>query len=291
MKFGTLYSYWSPEWGCDFDGYAKLIEKVSDIGFDILEVSADHVYRMSGAELKQLNELGRKRNIIFTTNSGPAKEYDLSSTDEKVRRAGIDYFNVIMEKMVELGSRSLAGAIYSYWPCDFDTIDKEGAWSRSVGALKIVAKTAERLGITISLEVLNRNESYILNTCEEAIEYCKRVDSPAVKILLDTYHMNIEEDSLPDAVRAAGPLLGHLHVGENNRKLPGMNSSIDWKALAAALHDIDYGGTVVMEPFLIAGGSVARSIRVWRDLSNGANNKQLDQYITESLRFLKERFA
>jgi len=291
MKFGTLYSYWSSEWSCDFDGYVKLIEKVSEIGFDILEVSADHVYRMSVPELRRLNELSKRHNIIFTTNSGPAKEYDLSSTDEKVRQNGIEYFNIILEKMVELGSNSLAGAIYSFWPCDFDTTDKEGAWSRSVDALRMVAKTAERLGITISLEVLNRNESYILNTCEEAIEYCKRVGSPAVKILLDTYHMNIEEDSLPDAVRAAGPLLGHLHVGENNRKLPGMNNTIDWKALAAALHDINYEGTVVMEPFLIAGGSVGHSIRLWRDLSNRANDKEMNQYITESLCFLKERFA
>ena len=112
-----------------------------------------------------------------------------------------------------------------------------------------------------------------------------------MKILLDTYHMDIEEDSLPSAVRAAGPLLGHLHVGENNRKLPGMNNTIDWKALAGALHDINYQGNVVMEPFLIAGGSVGYSIRVWRDLSDAANDKTMDQYIAKSLRFLKKSFA
>jgi D-psicose/D-tagatose/L-ribulose 3-epimerase len=291
MKFGTLYSYWSKNWDCDYENYAKLIEKLSTLGFDILEVSADHVYRMARQDLKKLNELGKQHNMIFTTNSGPAKEFDLASTDAAVRKNGIQYFNDVMERMIDLGSTSLAGAIYSYWPCDFSDTDKEGAWTRSIESMKAVGKIAEKLGITISLEVLNRNESFILNTCEEALAYCKRVGSPAVKILLDTYHMNIEEDDSLAAIRAAGPLLGHLHVGENNRKLPGMNNSIDWKALGGALRDIDYHGNVVMEPFLVTGGSVGNSIRVWRDLSSGANESTMDRYISESLRFLKATFA
>ena len=291
MKFGTLFSYWSREWDCDAQGYATLIEKVSSIGFDVLEVSADHVHRMSEAELRQLNELAGEHGIIFTTNSGPAKRYDLASADEAIRQDGIRYFETILEKMVTLGSRSLAGAIYSYWPCDFVSTDKDAAWERSIAALRVVARTAERLGITISLEVLNRNETYILTTCAEAIEYCRRVDNPAMKILLDTYHMNIEEDDVPGAIRAAGPLLGHFHVGENNRKLPGMNNSVDWKAVAGALHDIGYDGTVVMEPFLLAGGAVGHAIRVWRDLSAGADAARMDQYIADSLRFLRQSFA
>ncbi|MCQ8279616.1 sugar phosphate isomerase/epimerase [Acetobacteraceae bacterium KSS8] len=291
MKFGTLFSYWNTEWNCDAAGYARLIEKVAAIGFDLLEISADHVHRMSEEELVRLREHAAAHRIGFTINSGPAKEFDLASVEAATRQNGIAYFETILQKMVVLGADSLAGAIYSYWPADFVSTDKEGAWERSIAALKLVAKTAERLGITISLEVLNRNETYILTTSAEAVEYCRRIDSPSMKILLDTYHMNIEEDDLLEAIRTAGPLLGHFHVGENNRKLPGMNNSIDWKRVAEGLHEIGYDGNVVMEPFLLAGGAVGHSIRVWRDLSDGADTAGMDQHITRSLQFLRAEFA
>lgn len=291
MKFGTLFSYWNTEWDCDAAGYARLIEKVAAIGFDLLEISADHVYRMSEADLALLREAASTHRIGFTINSGPAKEFDLASTDAGTRQNGIAYFETILQKMAILEADSLAGAIYSYWPADFVSTDKSGAWDRSIEALRIVAKTAERLGITISLEVLNRNETYILTTSAEAVEYCRRIDSPSMKILLDTYHMNIEEDDFLGAIRTAGPLLGHFHVGENNRKLPGMNNSIDWKTVASGLREIGYDGNVVMEPFLLAGGAVGRSIRVWRDLSDGADTARMDQHIARSLQFLRTTFA
>lgn len=291
MKFGTLYSYWNKDWDCEPQEYATLIERLAELGFDILEVSADHVYKMTENELRQLREKCEQHKMLITTNSGPAPEYDLASAAPQVRARGIAYFRTILEKMVILQSPTLAGAIYSYWPCDFVNTDKQLAWDRSIEAMKAIAETAENVGITIALEVLNRNETYIMNTCEEGIAYCERVGSKAVKILLDTYHMNIEEDNLAQAVITAGNWLGHLHVGECNRKLPGMNNSIDWPGLGAALHEIGYDKGVVMEPFLLTGGAVAQSIRVWRDLSAEANEADMDRYIGESLQFLRTTFA
>ena len=92
------------------------------------------------------------------------------------------------------------------------------------------------------------------------------------------------------AIRNAGDMLGHVHVGENNRKLPGMNNSLDWAGIGQALRDIHYDKGVVMEPFLFRGGDVGYSCRVWRDLSNGATQEQLDEYLKTSLKFLKEKF-
>ncbi len=291
MKFGTLYSYWSTEWACNFDGYVNLVKKASSIGFDILEISADHVFHMSVGELEKLNEIRKEHGLTFTLNSGPAKEYDLASADEKVRQQGVSYYTQILEKMPVLEADTLIGAIYSYWPCDFVTTDKAAAWERSAACLSELGKMAESMGITIALEVLNRNETYIMTTSAEAVEFCKKVNSSAVKVLLDTYHMNIEEDSLTDAIRHAGEWLGHFHVGENNRKLPGMNNTIDWPAVAGALHEIGYDKGVVMEPFILTGGSVGDAIRVWRDLSDNATQKEMDDHIRRSLDFLRHTFA
>ncbi len=290
MKFGTLYSYWDTEWDCDYAKYIKIMKKVSDIGFDILEISADHIYNMPESELQKLNNSSEKYGLTLTANSGPSKEYDLASSDPAVRKQGINYFKIILKKMQIINSKILVGAIYSYWPSDFMETDKESAWERSIECLKEISETAEESGIEIALEILNRNETYILTDCKEAIEYCKRVGSKNVNILLDTYHMNIEEDNIQDAIRMAGDMLGHLHVGECNRKLPGMNNSIDWDGVSQALREINYDKAVVMEPFLLKGGSVGNSIRVWRDLSDNADEATMDKYIADSLAFLKKSF-
>lgn len=93
-----------------------------------------------------------------------------------------------------------------------------------------------------------------------------------------------------DAIKLAGDRLGHFHVGEGNRKLPGMNNSLDWSAIGEALRSIHYEKGVVMEPFLLSGGAVGESIRVWRDLSEGATMEQMDELLANSLKFLKEKF-
>lgn len=287
MKFGTSYSYWGNVWNCD---YCEVIKKVAGIGFDMLEVGADHLYHMNDSKLNELRELSERNNVELVANSGPAREYDLASPRKDIRQNGIAYYEKVMKQMVKAGSKKLIGAIYSFWPSDFVYSDKEEAWELSIDSIQKLAKTAEMLDIQISLEVLNRYETYILTTCEEAKVYCERIGSANVNILLDTFHMNIEEDDVTAAVITCKDMLGHLHVGEANRKLPGMGKSIDWNAIGAALKEISYDKGVVMEPFMISGGEVGRDIKVWRDLSDGASKEQLTKYISDSLIFLKKRF-
>ena len=105
--------------------------------------------------------------------------------------------------------------------------------------------------------------------------------------MLDTFHMNIEEDSLTDAIRSSGKLLGHFHVGEANRRCPGPNGRFDWAAIGQVLHEIGYEDDVVMEPFVRMGGQVGRDVSLWRDLSGGADDAKLDQDAAASLRWLR----
>jgi D-psicose/D-tagatose/L-ribulose 3-epimerase len=129
-------------------------------------------------------------------------------------------------------------------------------------------KVAEDNHVIFNMEVVNRFEQFLLNTSAEAVAYVEAVGSPNAKILLDTFHMNIEEDFIGDAIVLAGDKLGHVHVGENNRMPPGFGH-IPWTEIGAALRKIGYGGAVVMEPFLLPGGQVGRDIKVFRDLSVG----------------------
>ena len=286
MQYGTLYSYRSHEWVCDYPAVAK---KVRAAGCDILEVGAPHIAAMTDAQLAELKAAAEDNGLILTTNIGPSKDQDLASPDPAIRKNGLDFLTGVLRAMDKIGSKSLVGAMYSFWPCDFKYTDKEAAWDTSIAEMKKLAAVAEDLSIDLCQEVLNRFETYIMTNAAEGVEYCKRVDSPRCKVLLDTFHMNIEEDNIPAAIRLTGDYLGHIHVGEANRKLPGQGS-LDWKAIAAAVHDVHYDGNVVMEPFLLKGGSVGKDIKVWRDLSNGADEAKMDQMLADAVKFLHANF-
>ena len=131
---------------------------------------------------------------------------------------------------------------------------------------------------------INRFETHILNTSEEGVEFVKEVDKDNVKVMLDTFHMNIEEVSIGDAIRHAGNLLGHLHTGECNRMVPG-KGRMPWREIGDALQDIKYDGNVVMEPFVRMGGQVGSDIKIWRDISRGASEEELDADAKRSVEF------
>ncbi len=287
MKFGTLYAYWTHDWSGDYKAFA---ERVARLGFDILEISAGDLLKMSNKELDELKAVATSLGISISSNIGPAKCYDVASKDPAVRENGVRFLTDIMKAMDRLDSRQLVGVTYTYWPNDFSDLDKPAIWARGVENIKRLGQTAGDLGIDMCLEIVNRFETLVLNTAEEGVQFCKEVDKPAVKLLLDTFHMNIEEDNMAQAILTAGDYLGHVHVGEGNRKLPG-TGHLPWKEMGQALHQIGFDGGVVMEPFVTMGGAVGRDIKVWRDLSNGATEEQMDENIRKSLIFLRDAFA
>ena len=284
MKYGIYYAYWEQDWTADYRYY---IEKASRLGFDILELAATPIAAYSDAELVGLRDFASDHGVTLTVGHGPSPSQNLASADAAVRAGAKAFFIDLLKRLEKLGVHLIGGGIYSCWPVDYSMpVDKAGDWARSVEGVRDVAKVAEDCGVDYCLEVLNRFEGYILNTAAEAVEFVRQVGSPRVKVMLDTFHMNIEEDSIGGAIRTAGSLLGHLHVGECNRKVPG-KGRIPWLEIRDALRDIGYDRAVVMEPFVRMGGRVGSDIKVWRDLSEGASESGLDADAAGALRFLK----
>ncbi len=229
--------------------------------------------------------------MILTSGVGFPKEYDVSSPDERVRVRGVDYAKKVMDALAKADIHVLCGTVYSYWPCDYSKpINKPLARSQSIKSMREMADYAARYQITLLPETLNRFEQFLINDSFEAVQYVKDVEKENVKAMLDTFHMNIEEDSMGDAIRRAGGLLGHFHIGECNRKVPG-KGRMPWDEIGQALRDIHYDGYVVMEPFVRPGGIVGSDIKVWRDLSGRADEGKLDSDIEESLRFVRKKFV
>ncbi len=288
MKFGTYYAYWTQEWKAD---YHYFIDKVKKIGFDILEVGAADIGAMTDDEIKAIRDHAGEAGISMTAGMGMPREYDLTSTDAACRERGMDRLRKAIVGMEKLGVNLIGGILYSYWPYDYtQPVDKPASWKLAVQGMRDIAGFAADHGVTLGMEVVNRFEHYMLNTAEEGIRFVKEVDRPNIRVMLDCFHMNIEEDWHGDAIRATGDLLCHFHIGDANRKVPGQGH-MPWDEIGKGLRDIGYDKAVVMEPFVKPGGTVGREIKVWRDLSNGADEERLDREIAEALQFVKKKFV
>lgn len=288
MKYGIYFAYWEKMWGCD---QKKYIEKVRNLGFDILELSCAALKEISREEMDAFRSEAKAQGITLTAGYGPDASENLASPDKAVTDHAIEFYTDMLKKLEYMDIHTIGGGIYSYWPVDYTKpIDKEGDWGRSVENVKIVSKIAGECGVDYCLEVLNRFEGYLLNTAAEAVKFVNEVDEPAVKVMLDTFHMNIEEDSMTYAILTAGDKLGHFHVGENNRRTPG-KGILPWAEIGQALRRVGYNKTVVMEPFVQMGGEVGRDIKVWRDMSNSASQEQLDEDARQSVAYLRHVFS
>lgn len=282
MKHGIYYAYWEKEWGAD---YLYYVEKVAKLGFDILELGAKPLPDYTEKDIAELKACVQANGIELTAGYGPAASQNIGSADAAVRENALKWFTRLFQVMEKLDIHLLGGALYSYWPVDYSVpVDKQGDWERSVEGMKKMGDVAAEYGITLGMEVLNRFENHILNTAEEGVAFVKQVGLDNVKVMLDTFHMNIEEESIGRAIRTAGPLLGHFHTGECNRMVPGKGRT-PWREIGEALRDIGYDGTVVMEPFVNMGGQVGSDIKVWRDISHGASEEMLDKDAQDALIF------
>lgn len=282
MKHGIYYAYWEKEWGAD---YLYYVEKVARLGFDILELGAKPLPDYTEKDIAELKACVQANGIELTAGYGPAASQNIGSADAAVRENALKWFTRLFQVMEKLDIHLLGGALYSYWPVDYSVpVDKQGDWERSVEGMKKMGAVAAEYGITLGMEVLNRFENHILNTAEEGVRFVKQVGLDNVKVMLDTFHMNIEEESIGKAIRTAGPLLGHFHTGECNRMVPGKGRT-PWREIGEALRDIGYDGTVVMEPFVNMGGQVGSDIKVWRDISHGASEEMLDKDAQDALIF------
>jgi D-psicose/D-tagatose/L-ribulose 3-epimerase len=282
---GIYYAYWTRNWDADF---VPFIGKVKDLEFDILEVNAGTVTRMAGPERERLKQAADDAGIELTYCIGLTHDLDVASENDAVRARGVDFLKDMARAVAAMGHKTIGGIIYGSWPGKLALgADKRAAVDRSVESMREAVKVAEDVGVYFNVEVVNRFEQYVMNTAAEAVEYVERVGSDHCRILLDTFHLNIEEDSIHDAIVTAGARLGHFHIGENNRRAPG-RGRIPWKEVCGALKEINYQGAISMEPFIVPGGEVGRDISVYRDLQDGLD---LDQEAARALQFIRQQLA
>lgn len=278
MRIGVNTWVWTSP--LSTDEFLRLARMVAEMGFDMIEVpiegTADLDYAAAASRARDLG-LG----VSVCAAMGPDR--DLIHADASVRANGIAYLRHCIDATRTLGGTNLVGPMYSAVGRTWQATPDQRARDVDllVTQLSDLAHDAADNGIVLCVEPLNRFETSFINLAAQVIEVVDRVDSPACAIMLDTFHMNIEERSLGDAIRAAGSRLKHLHACENDRGAPG-SGHVPWGDVADACRDIGYSGPVVIESFTNKVTSIARAAAIWRPLA-----ETQDQLAIDGLRHLR----
>ncbi len=258
----------------------KLFPQFKKWGFDTVEIPVEDPSHIDPAVVKA--ELDKNDLVCGSVCACMGPDRDLRGTPEQ-QTTGLNYMKKLLEQMVVLDCPSLIGPVYSAVGRADAVPEKEykQQWKTVVKHLKDLCKSAQKQGRQVCLEPLNRFETDFINTCDQALQMVEDVASPALKIHLDTFHMNIEEKDQATAIRKAGKLLGHFHACGSDRGTPG-NDHIDWKPIAAALKAIRYNGDVVIESFTTDVKVIARAAAIWRRIE-----PTTDEIAVKGLKFLR----
>jgi D-psicose/D-tagatose/L-ribulose 3-epimerase len=281
MKFGASTFIWVSPFS---DATLNLTEKVRDMGFDILEICVEDPKTIDPKTiLPRLEKAGVEATICGAF--GPNR--DASSDDPAVRKQAVDYIKTCADLSQALQSSVVVGPMYSAVGKArlLSKDEKAKQWKLGVESLQEAADYAGERRVRLALEPLNRFETDFINTVDQGLELVERIGRPNVGLLLDTFHMNMEEKDLGAAIRQAGPHLFHFHTCENDRGTPG-SGHVEWTIVKEALKDVGYAGPVVIEAFNSDIKEIARAVALWRPLAASP-----DSLAQEGVQFLKGLFA
>ena len=255
----------------------QCLSKVAKIGYDVMELPLLNPDALDTAFVSKAFE---KFNIEPTVSLGLSYNTDISSEDEDRVNSGRELLFKALDKTIEVGSSNLCGVIHSALQKNDCPRTKRG-YENSLSVIKNLAEKANQNNITLSLEVVNRYETNIMNTAEDALSYLNDLNMPNVKIHMDTYHMNIEEDNYIDPIKNIGKdKLGMYHIGENHRGYLG-SGHINFSEVFQGLKKIDYQGIITFESFSseVVDPVLSNTLAVWRNLwsdSEDLASKALD---------------
>jgi D-psicose/D-tagatose/L-ribulose 3-epimerase len=261
-----------------------LLDKAKALGFDLFEIPIEGVEDIDYA---QAAEAYRRTGLECSVCAVMGASRDPAHEDAAIQRGGVEYLKQCIDATARMGGKKIGGPIYAAvgrtWQATPNQRKRD--LERCVRNLKEVGKYAEDKGITLGVEPLNRFETSFINLAEQAVELVQMVDSPAIQIMLDTFHMNIEEKDLGQAIEMAAPYLIHVHANENDRGTPG-SGHVPWATVAAALKKINYSGALVIESFTTEVKEIARAAAIWRPLASSQ-----DALAAGGLSFLKTLMA
>jgi len=258
MKLGIHAYAFCSQWSNET---LDLIDRVKNLGLDFIEIP---LMVLEDFDVDAVSKRLKKVGLDIVTSTVLFEDTDITSDNAEIRAKGVDYLKTCVKATYDVGGTSFSGVIYSQHTKTTRDRPTEQTWKISAECLKEVAKYAKPLDVLIALEPVNRYETYLINTCEQALKLLDMIGEDNMRIHLDTYHMNIEEKSFYEATKLAGDKLIHYHLCENDRGIPG-TGLVDWDGIFKALSEINYQGYAALESFVDKTDNM--NTWVWRQLA------------------------
>lgn len=244
---------------------AELAPRIAGWGFDVVELPVENPGDWDpGRAAKLLDSLGLGASVALVMGDGR----ELVATDAATLASTRDYLRHVVDVAHQVGSPVVAGPAYASvgrtWR--MSAAERTALYAQLRDGLAPVVEHAGQAGVTVAVEPLNRYETSVLNTVDQALQALDGLPAEACGLALDVYHMNIEEQDIPAAIRRAAGRIAHVQVCANDRGTPGADH-LDWPAMFAALDDADYRGPLVIESFTADNATIATAASIWRPLA------------------------
>jgi D-psicose/D-tagatose/L-ribulose 3-epimerase len=275
MKFGMNLLLWTDHL---HDGVMPVLELLKKLGYDGVEVPIfnpdEKLYRDWG---KRLDDLGFERTVVTirTEADNPI------SPDATIRRAGVEASKRTLDCCQALGAQTMCGPYHSAIGLFSGKGPTRDEWKWGVDSMRAVAEHAAKTGVMLAVESLNRFEIYFLTCAADTARFVAEVDHPSCRMMYDTFHANIEEKNIAQAIRTAAPYTVHVHISENDRSTPG-HGHVDWKTTFDTLHETGYDGWMVVEAFGLALPEISAATKIWRRMYESE-----EQLAREALLFMR----
>lgn len=266
------------------DADLSCIEQLASYGAEVIELA---IVEPSAVTAAKLNAALKSAGLPAPVLCGVFGEgRDVRGNASEVTGA-IAYLDGLLDLALQVDAGVICGPMYSRGgrAQSYSAMERAQQQVQIAESLRPLCQRAERAGITLALEPLNRFETDCINTIEQAVALIDQVGSPALKIHIDTFHMNIEEADSHAAILAAAPHIGHVHASASHRGLLGQDQ-VDWAGVLSALQAIGYSGAIVIESFCKDAPALVEATASWRSLYASP-----EQLAVEGLKFLREHWA
>jgi D-psicose/D-tagatose/L-ribulose 3-epimerase len=254
----------------------NLMGKVKGMGYDVIEICIEDPAKLSS---DQMLSAAKEHDLQISICGAFGPDRDISHEDAKIRDLGVQYLKTCVDFAAEVGSSFVSGPMYSATGKArlLSPPERKEQFNWAVDSLGTVASYAQSRNVGLAIEPLNRFETDLINTVEQGVELCRAVGASNVGLLIDTFHMHIEEKSLSAAIESAAPYIFHVQVSENDRGTPG-KGQVRWDEFFSALAKINYSGQIVIESFLPTVKEIARAVSAWRPVAPSMDALAIDGF-------------
>lgn len=278
MKFGMNLLLWSGEIN---EAMLPTLEMLKKMGYDGVELPLFNLDLDYAAWGKRLDDLGLARTAVTIRVVGN----NPISADAAERKQGVELTQKALDCCAAMGATHLVGPYHSAIGHFSGSGPTQDEWKWGVESMRAVAEHAGKVGVTLGIECLNRFETYLLNTHADSARFAREVNHPNCKVMYDTFHANIEEKNVGEAIRACADVLCHVHISENDRSTPG-KGLIRWAENFDALKAVNYDGWLMIEAFGLALPEIAAATKIWRRMFDSE-----EQLARDGLAFMKAEYA